>query len=175
MNLTREQIIAILVALWEEGADDIDFADSDSIITVLTAQISVAYEYTRDYLLTLADEEIVDRKWQDGNGLSDFFDGMLYRLIVFVTEHIADDDLKTALVAYMTWNGQRILDTEETRCKAEDFIKKHTTFTYHAVMDADTCEACKALNGHTFYSRDAVAGVNYPPMHPMCRCWISES
>lgn len=175
MNLTREQLLAILIALWEEGANDIDFADYESVITVLSAQIDIAYEYIRNYLLTLADASIVDRKWQDGNGLPEFFDGMLYRLIVFITEHIADEDLRAALAGYMAWNAQRILDTEETRCKAEDFISKHTTYTYHAVMDDATCDACKALNGHTFYSRDAVAGYNYPPMHPNCRCWISES
>lgn len=175
MSLTREQIIAILIAIWEEGADDIDFADIDSITSVLSAQISVAEEYVRNYLLTIADSAIVDEKWQDGNGLSDFFDGMYLRLITFITEHYSDENLRDNLVDYMTWNGQRILDTEETRCTAQAFLLTHKTYVYHAVMDEHTCDDCRRLNGKTFDRDTAVIGVNLPPMHPNCRCWISES
>lgn len=175
MSLTREQIIAILVAIWEEGVRDIDFSNYDSIITVLSAQISVAYEYVRNYLLSIASEDIVDEKWNDGNGLSDHFDGMFYRVIEFITEHLADPDLASLLVTYMTWNGQRILDTEQTRCESEAFLSDHDTYVYHAAMDDVTCEECRALNGKTFLKSDAVIGVNLPPMHPNCRCWISES
>lgn len=173
--MTREKIIAILIAIWDEGADDINFTDYDSIITVLSAQMDVAYEKVREYLLTIADESIVDRKWNDGNGLSDFFDGMLYRIILFIIEHINDEDLKDRLVDYMTWNGRRILDTEETRCSSEAFLQDHDTYVYHAVMDNATCEECRALNGKTFLKSDAKVGINLPPMHPNCRCWISES
>lgn len=174
MSLTREQIIAILIAIWEEGVDDIDFADINSITSVLSAQISVAYEYVRNYLLTLAGSTIVDEKWQDGNGLSDFFDGMYLRLITFITEHLQDEDLRDNLVNYMTWNGQRILDTEETRCRAQAFLEDHDTYIYHAVMDEYTCDDCRNLNGRTFRKDEAVIGINLPPMHPNCRCWISE-
>lgn len=173
--MTREQILAILIAIWEEGASDIDFSDYDSIITVLSAQIDVAYEYVRKYLLTIASEDIVDRKWNDGNGLPEFFDGMLYRIITFITEHLADEDLRDRLVDYMTWNALRILDTEETRCHSESFLQNHETYVYHAVMDDATCDYCRSLNGKTFLKSEAVIGVNLPPTHPNCRCWISES
>lgn len=100
---------------------------------------------------------------------------MNLRIIEFLIAHIADEALREALIEYERWNAERIVTTEETRCKAEEFLSKHDTYVYHAVMDDATCDECKALNGMEFRTEDAVVGVNYPPMHPNCRCWISET
>ena len=42
-------------------------------------------------------------------------------------------------------------------------------YTYMAVMDNDTSDECKALNGKSFKVKNAKPGVNLPPMHPWCR------
>ena len=43
-------------------------------------------------------------------------------------------------------------------------------YQYLATFDTDTCGICGALDGKTFEVKDAVPGVNSPPMHPFCRC-----
>lgn len=42
-------------------------------------------------------------------------------------------------------------------------------YTYMAVMDNDTSDECRELNGKSFKVKDAKPGVNLPPMHPWCR------
>lgn len=43
-------------------------------------------------------------------------------------------------------------------------------YQYVATFDTDTCGICGALDGKTFEVKDAVPGVNSPPLHPFCRC-----
>lgn len=45
-------------------------------------------------------------------------------------------------------------------------IKK---YRYVAILDLRTSELCRGLDGKTFSVSEAVAGKNYPPMHPWCR------
>lgn len=39
-----------------------------------------------------------------------------------------------------------------------------------ATYDERTCPVCGSLDGRKFPIEDAVAGKNYPPLHPNCRC-----
>lgn len=48
----------------------------------------------------------------------------------------------------------------------EDEIEE---YEFLAEVDNRTSVICKELNGHIFKVKDAVVGVNYPPMHPNCR------
>lgn len=174
--MTKEELLAILIAIWEDGADDLfPMTDADEVASIIEAQGRLAYQYIREYLLTLTSEDIVDEKWADGNGLEDFIQGMILRIISFITEHFGEDKLKEILIAFETWNGERIVDTEETRCNAQEFLKSHDYYVYHCIVDDRTCKDCLDLNGKTFLREDAVIGVNCPPMHPRCRCWIDES
>ena len=45
-------------------------------------------------------------------------------------------------------------------------IKK---YRYVAILDLRTSELCRELDNKTFSVSEAVAGKNYPPMHPWCR------
>lgn len=173
--MSKEELLAILVAIWESGAEDLfPMTDIDDVVAVIEAQGTLAYQYIREYLITITDEEIVDEKWCDGNGLEDFILGMNLRIISFLAEHFGEDKLKEILIAFETWNGTRIVETEETRCKAQEFLKDHEYYVYHAMMDDSTCETCRDLNGRVFRKDEAVIGVNLPPMHPNCRCYIDE-
>ena len=49
---------------------------------------------------------------------------------------------------------------------SEDFEQ----YKYSPIKDSKTCEICEALRGKIFNMKDAEAGVNFPPMHPWCRC-----
>lgn len=39
-------------------------------------------------------------------------------------------------------------------------------------MGSGCCETCNQLNEQTFLVSDAKVGINCPPMHPCCKCYI---
>lgn len=43
-------------------------------------------------------------------------------------------------------------------------------YKYLATLDERTCDRCSPLDGKIFSLRDKIEGVNYPTMHPYCRC-----
>ena len=43
-----------------------------------------------------------------------------------------------------------------------------------ATLEKRTCEVCGALDGKHFFVNDAKIGINYPPIHPNCRCTTIE-
>ena len=45
-------------------------------------------------------------------------------------------------------------------------------YRFNAMMDDRTCKKCKALNGRIFLIQDKKEGVNFPRIHPNCRCTI---
>lgn len=51
-------------------------------------------------------------------------------------------------------------------------------YEYMATLEVKTCGVCGGLDSKKFPVKDAVAGTNYAPMHPNCRCttapWIPE-
>jgi SPP1 gp7 family putative phage head morphogenesis protein len=53
-----------------------------------------------------------------------------------------------------------------------DSYKHHTVekYQYVAVMNEKTCPVCGKLNGKVFKISEAIIGVNYPLIHPNCRC-----
>lgn len=74
-------------------------------------------------------------------------------------------------------NAYRLVFTEGTYVMAESSIKPFeedfTQYEYSPILDSKTCEICRALNGKVFEISERQPGVNFPPMHPWCRCtWI---
>lgn len=43
-------------------------------------------------------------------------------------------------------------------------------YQYLAALESKVCDACSALDGKVFRVKDEKEGVNYPVMHPYCRC-----
>lgn len=43
-------------------------------------------------------------------------------------------------------------------------------YKFIATLDYRTCEVCQPLDGMEFYCAEARPGLNYPTMHPNCRC-----
>lgn len=43
-------------------------------------------------------------------------------------------------------------------------------YIYSTVGDSRVCEVCQGLDGMRFALRDRQPGINFPPMHPGCRC-----
>lgn len=74
-------------------------------------------------------------------------------------------------------NAYRLVFTEGTYVMAESSIKPFeedfTQYEYSPILDSKTCEICRALNGKVFEISERQPGVNFPPMHPWCRCtWV---
>ena len=88
-------------------------------------------------------------------------------------------DRETAQTFEKTFNtgmiqARRLVRTEsafvheelQKRAYKEAGIKK---YRYVAILDLRTSELCRGLDGKIFLVSEAVAGKNYPPMHPWCR------
>lgn len=43
-------------------------------------------------------------------------------------------------------------------------------YQFDASLDLKTCPTCGAMDGKTFRASERETGVNYPPLHPRCRC-----
>ena len=49
------------------------------------------------------------------------------------------------------------------------------SYTMQAVHDGKACEQCHGVEGKTFRFDDMQVGVNFPPLHPYCRCQITPA
>ena len=70
-----------------------------------------------------------------------------------------------------------IIYTEGTHVHAEASMEAikgdFEEYTFSTYNDDKVCKICRALEDHgPFKISDAQAGVNFPPMHPYCRCRI---
>ena len=74
--------------------------------------------------------------------------------------------------------AERLVFTEDTYLSNEAKIRPfernaaYTHYEYLCVEDHRTCETCRALSGQTFEISKRNAGLNFPPMHPWCRCTV---
>lgn len=71
-------------------------------------------------------------------------------------------------------NAYRLIYTEGTYVMNESsiqgFSEDFEQYEYSVVEDGHACPICTALDGKVFNIKDRVPGVNFPPMHPWCRC-----
>lgn len=47
-------------------------------------------------------------------------------------------------------------------------------YRFLSLEAANSCQDCTDLDGNVYDMDDAQEGVNLPPMHPNCQCWIEE-
>lgn len=70
-------------------------------------------------------------------------------------------------------NMERLVFTEDTYLAAESsvmpFSQYYDRYLYECA-DGNACAICRALQGESFPIRDRMPGLNFPPMHPWCRC-----
>jgi len=72
------------------------------------------------------------------------------------------------------WQAERLVRTEANYIlnqATEDAYEDMGVdrYQYLATLDDRTSEMCQELDGQVFPTKDAIPGVNYPPMHPWCR------
>lgn len=90
-----------------------------------------------------------------------------------------DELVKTLMtrfdVAYSDAN--RLARTELNYIRNQSTLDSYKTagvdeYEYLAYLDDRTSEVCEDLNGKKFPLELAEVGLNYPPMHPNCRCTV---
>lgn len=102
-------------------------------------------------------QQLVNRMFVTGKPPQDFADELAARFGVKAKEAYRLLYTEGAFVA-----EQATLDAYR-----EDEIDR---YEYTAALDAKTCSDCGNLDGKRFAVKDAKPGINYPPMHPWCRC-----
>ena len=84
---------------------------------------------------------------------------------------------------YESWKAERIARTEVTRAHgyaAEEAMKQSGVVGYKRWLTAMPCEICAPYEGVEVPLGGSFAGdsrgdfVEYPPLHPNCRCVIIE-
>ena len=72
------------------------------------------------------------------------------------------------------YNTYRLVYTEGTYIMNEagfrPFADDFDRYLYLAIMDGKTCPICRDLNGKKFVWDERQTGINFPPIHPWCRC-----
>lgn len=120
-------------------------------------------------------ENYSDRIWKDKNKLLDSINDTFLQGIargqnsVVIARGIAKN--------YGTsfYNTRRLCITESahiTESATMESYKEHgiDKIQFVATLDARTCPLCGGMDGKHYKRKEAITGVNYPPMHPNCRC-----
>lgn len=75
--------------------------------------------------------------------------------------------------------AQRIIRTEACRDLNSSTIDDYkargvSKYRFMSLEAENSCVECTEIDGNTYDVDDAQEGVNLPPMHPNCQCWIVE-
>lgn len=86
-----------------------------------------------------------------------------------VSQSVDDIDRSTI---YRSKRASRTAISEAAAEAHMEAYREHEVRRYRfvATWDERTCPVCGDLDGEEFALDDAMAGANYPPMHPNCRC-----
>lgn len=76
-------------------------------------------------------------------------------------------------------NAERLVRTETAHIHAESDRAAYKEagveqYEFMATLEVRTCDVCGSLDGKHFKVSEAKSGVNYPPIHPNCRCTTVE-
>ncbi|MDE6729232.1 MAG: minor capsid protein [Oscillospiraceae bacterium] len=75
-------------------------------------------------------------------------------------------------------NIERLVFTEDTFLANEAAMQTYlndpdyTYYEYVALCDGKTCDLCASLTGERFRISERRPGMNFPPLHPWCRCFF---
>jgi SPP1 gp7 family putative phage head morphogenesis protein len=132
----------------------------------------------------------VGNKWCDGKDFSEHIWNNRTKLgnalhTQFVNGVIRGDDyhqlarqLREKFTQVSQKNAERLTFTEDTYLSNEAAMQVFereasvTEYEYVCTGDAETCDICRGLSGERFKIAERVPGLNFPPMHPWCRCFF---
>lgn len=94
---------------------------------------------------------------------------------IFADEYLLDLNATRAyLVAYPSVKKKQTAAAAGARMlrnvKVQPFIDDFQKYRLSTVGDADVCDICRGVSEEVFDIADRQPGVNFPPLHPWCRC-----
>lgn len=115
-----------------------------------------------------------ERIWKDRSTLGKSLDDLLKKNIVQGRSLEYTARLIKSKFHTSTYNAMRLVRTESTYTHEQASLKFYEDtackkYEFMAHLDDRTSEICSHEDGQTYNIKDAVVGVNYPPMHPNCR------
>ena len=136
------------------------------------------------------DENVIDdiiTNAFDGKRFSERIWGLNMDKVVGKVEHLVRDSLardippsdnaKVLAVEFQVARHRAVtvLQTETNNIQAEATMAEYEDddvkrYKYLATLEVHTCPICGELDGKIFKVKDAKRGINYPTMHPHCRC-----
>lgn len=173
---------------------------SESLSKALGANYEAAYNHVKynDSALTGAEpsytnfneqelKAVVSKPWANGNFSKSLWGNFRDKLPEMLTSKLAEGVVlgygtkKMAhhlALTHKQFNEQdlhRLLHTEMAHISEvatfqgyqEDGIEQ---YQYLATLESHTCPVCRVLDGKTFKVSEQMEGINYPPIHPYCRC-----
>lgn len=141
----------------------------------------------------MEDEQIiksfVNKAWCDGKSFSDRIWDNKAKLTTYlqsdISQAIARGDNIESISKTMKERFQkvskndikRLVYTEDTFMQAESKAELFqdngfVTYKFSPANDGNVCPKCEALRDKEFNFEDRQPGVNFPPIHPWCRCTI---
>ena len=128
----------------------------------------------------------VNVSWSNGDNFSERIWGntskLAYYLNTDIAQGIARGDSYDRLVKRLRKrfgdvsrnDAYRLIYTEGTYVMAEatmqPFVEDFQKYRLSTVGDADVCDICRGVASEVFDIADRQPGVNFPPLHPWCRC-----
>lgn len=141
------------------------------VIDAITKDVYEMNAKNRDYKADL------DPLYKNAVALSD-------RLTQTLEQSLVRKDSKESIIQNLTdyferinqRNADRIMYTEDTLALSESirdlFEDDYPTYHIETMRDDRVCQHCKDIEKISFPFADAKVGVNYPPLHPYCRCIV---
>lgn len=161
-----------------------NWPDTKKILAFIVTLLESGNFYATDVIESLG-EEAFD-KWNDGTNYEESLGMADVRVVDNLSKEMAEligigvsldevsEYVSERFYATRVHDLSRIIVTETTRIEAQQVLTRGDRYIYHCVHDSRTCPECLALDGAVFYSGDANFGTNCPPMHPWCRCWLTN-
>lgn len=135
--------------------------------------------------------KFVDGAWCNGQNFSTRIWGDTQKLAQYLSTDVAQGfargdsyarlvkQLRQRFVRVNRRDAYRLIYTEGTYVMAEasiqPFLEDFADYRLSPVMDGRTCPVCRGLRDQVFEMEDRQPGVNFPPLHPWCRCtWVPE-
>lgn len=131
-------------------------------------------------------KQFVDAPWCNGENFSTRIWNDTQKLAQYLNQDIAQGfargdsyeklvrDLRQRFGRVNRKDAYRLVFTEGTYVMAESSMQPFTEdferYRLSPVMDGRTCPICRSLARQVFEIKDRQPGVNFPPIHPWCRC-----
>ncbi|MBP3339792.1 MAG: minor capsid protein [Lachnospiraceae bacterium] len=119
------------------------------------------------------------RIWANGDKLAETLKSEIIQ--GYVAGKTQDEMYKVIMDEFSTsaFNARRLVRTESCYVANEMEMQSYAEcdidrYIFIATLDLRTSELCASHDGKVYYVKDAVPGVNMPPMHPFCRSTTIE-